>query len=325
MVNSSELGTFNHEVIAAVNGVSILVCLLAAILVLRLKLYRKLVYRLALYQVLSALVMSLVDALQAVFINYGKSPKLYSHICIAIGWMILYAEWMKLLFTMWVTFHLFCFAVLHKNLKLEVLYVVTSLTVPAVVAIIPLVTHSYGLNSDGDVCYIYANTSIAFIERLALWDGPAMFILIIASTTMVVMVIKLTSQVFRRSKYEPITDGDQFWKAVKQLLPLAAFPILFFIFEIPVLIFHINTTQRSTPSEAMLLSGPAVSVSFWSASAGTTVLIHISVARLCGRKRELLKPVPINVSDSHLKFTQHMASESHANSATRFSLPPASV
>ena len=324
MVNSSELITFNHAVIAAVNGVSVLVCLLAAILVLRLKLYKTLVYRLALYQVVSALVMSSIDSLQTVFINYDASPDVYSHICVAVGWMILYAEWMKLLFTIWVTFHLFCFGVLHKNLKkLEVLYVVTSLLVPALIAIVPLVTHAYGLNSDGDVCYIYANTSVAFIERLALWDGPAMLMLIAASIAMIVMVIKLASQVLRRSKYEPITDGDQFWKAVKQLLPLATFPILFLIFEIPVLIFHINTTSHSMPNEGMLISGPGVTVSLWSTASGATVIIHISVARICGRKRKSIKP--INVSDSHLLFTQHLATGSHANSATHFSLPPASV
>eukprot|EP00731_Ephydatia_muelleri_P013181 Em0007g491a len=324
MVNSSELITFNHAVIAAVNGVSVLVCLLAAILVLRLKLYKTLVYRLALYQVLSALVMSSIDSLQTVFINYDASPDVYSHICVAVGWMILYAEWMKLLFTIWVAFHLFCFGVLHKNLKkLEVLYVVTSLLVPALIAIVPLVTHAYGLNSDGDVCCIYANTSVAFIERLALWDGPAMLMLIVASIAMVVMVIKLASQVLRRSKYEPITDGDQFWKAVKQLLPLATFPILFLIFEIPVLIFHINTTSHSTPNEGMLISGPGVTVALWSMASGATVIIHISVARICGRKRKPIKP--LNVSDSHLLFTQHLATGSHANSATRFSLPPASV
>ena len=324
MVNFSELITFNHAVIAAVNGVSILVCLLAAILVLCLKLYKILVYRLALYQVLSALVLSSIDSLQTVFINYDESPDVYSHICVAIGWMILYAEWMKLLFTIWVAFHLFCFGVLHKNLKkLEVLYVVSSLLIPMSIAIVPLVTHAYGLNSDGDVCYIYANTSVAFIERLALWDGPAMFMLIAASIAMVVMVIKLTSQVFRRSTYEPITDGDQFWKAVKQLLPLATFPILFFIFEIPILIYHLYATQHSTPNEGMLISGPAVSVALWSASSGATVIVHISVARICGRKRKPIKP--INVSDSQLLFTQHVATGSHSNSATRFSLPQPSM
>ena len=55
-------------------------------------------------------------------------PKLYDRACIALGWFSMYSQWMKLLFTVWVTFHLFCFGVLHKNLKkFEVLYVVTSL------------------------------------------------------------------------------------------------------------------------------------------------------------------------------------------------------
>ena len=149
---------------------------------------------------------------------------------------------------MWVTFHLFCFAVLHKNLKkLEVLYVVTSLLVPAVIACVPLITDTYGRSPDGAYCYIYVkeNENSASIERFALWDGPAMIILLAASTAMVVMVIKLTGRVCLRSKYEPITDGDRFWKALKQLLPLAAFPILFLVFEIPIYSYIMYMQQQS--------------------------------------------------------------------------------
>ena len=315
-------GIIKHVVIASANGVSVLVCLLAAILVLRLKLYKKLVYRLALYQVLSALVMASVGVMQVMFINYDDSPNIYDRICTVIGFLGLYAEWMKLLFTMWVTFHLFCFGVLHRNLKkFEVLYVVTSLLVPALIAAVPLVTHTYGMSSDGAFCYIYANTSVAFIERLALGDGPAMFILIAASTAMVVMVIKLANQVCRRCEYEPITDGDQFWKALKQLLPLAAFPVLSFMFEIPVFIYHVYSTKYSIPKEELLISGFVCS-SLWNASSGATVIIHVSVVQICGRKRKSIQPV--YVSDS--QFThQRMATGSHANNATQFSLPPVSV
>ena len=70
-----------------------------------------------------------------------------------------------------------------------------------------------------------------------------------ASTAMVVLVIKLASQVYRRSKYELITDGDQFSNALKQPLPLAIIPLLFFIFEIPVFTFQIlpfNTQCRNS-------------------------------------------------------------------------------
>ncbi|KAL5509180.1 hypothetical protein EMCRGX_G004498 [Ephydatia muelleri] len=186
MANSSATNILNHTIFAVANGVSVVMCLLAAILVLRLNLYKTIVYRLALYQVLSALAMASVGAMQVVFINYDDSPNIYGH-----------------------------------NLKkLEVLYVVSSLLVPALIAIVPLITHTYGLSPGGNICYIYANTSVAFIERLALWDGPAMLMLIAVSTAMVAMVIKLASQVCRRSmQYEPITDGDQFWKVLKQLLP----------------------------------------------------------------------------------------------------------
>ena len=265
------------------NSVSLLVCLLAAILVLILKLYKKVVYRLALYQVLASLALATNGILQDILIHYSSTN---GRECIAMGWWLLYAEWMKLLFTMWVTFHLFCFAVLHKNLKkLEVLYVVTSLLVPAGIACIPLITKTYGHSPDGTYCYIYAEDGdVASIERFAIWDGPTMFILLAASIAMVVMVIKLTGKVCLRSKYEPITDGDRFWKALKQLLPLAAFPILFLVFEIPIFIFHVYATTSSTPNMALEIS-KNVFFSLWSMTSGGTLLVHIFVVRCWTKKR----------------------------------------
>ena len=272
-------------VITVANSVSVLVCLLAIILVLILKLYKKVVYRLALYQVLASLVLATDLILQAILLGYRYRPS-YGRECIALGWLLLYGEWMKLLFTMWVTFHLFCFAVLHKNLKkLEVLYVVTSLFVPAVIACIPLITKSYGHSPDGTHCYIYDKDGyVASIERFALWDGPAVIILLAASIAMVVMVIKLTGRVCLRSKYEPITDGDQFWKALKQLLPLAAFPTLFLVFQIPTFIFHVYATTSSMPNMALQISR-SVFFSLLSMSSGGTLLVHIFVVRCWTKKK----------------------------------------
>eukprot|EP00731_Ephydatia_muelleri_P038202 Em0678g2a len=157
MVNSSEISITNHVVFSSAHGVSVVVCLLAAILVLRLK---TLVYRLALYQVLSALAMASVGALQVMrFINYAdESSDIYLRICTAIGFLEVYTEWMKLLFTTWVTFHLFCFAVFHKNMKkLEALYVVTSLLVPALIAALLLVTQTYGSRYAGSIYMLHSS------------------------------------------------------------------------------------------------------------------------------------------------------------------------
>ena len=143
-MNSSDTGSNSIDYV--VNSVSLLGCLVAAILEFALKLHKKIVYRLALYyQVLAGLILALAQLLQVFEVNYLTDPKLYDRACIALGWFGMYSQWMKLLFTVWVTFHLFCFGVLHKNLKkFEVLYVVTSLILPAVIAAVPLITRSYG-------------------------------------------------------------------------------------------------------------------------------------------------------------------------------------
>ena len=177
--SSSDDNVSSAILFCALNVVSTLVCISAAVLALCLGLYKKLVYRLALYQVLASLAFATVETLEIIFVNYDKAPEVYGRLCATIGYLIIYSEWMKLLFTMWVTFHLFCFAVLHKNLKkLEVLYVVTSLLAPAVIAVVPLLTKSYNISPLG--CYIY--------ELFALWNASALIILFVASIAMVVMV-----------------------------------------------------------------------------------------------------------------------------------------
>ena len=268
---------------AIMNSASILVCLLAAILVFAFQLHKKLVYRLALYQVLAALMLALVQLLEVIEYRYmyAIDPDLY-RLCIALGWFNMYSQWVKLLFTIWVTFHLFCFGVLHKNLKkLELLYVVTSLLVPAVIAVVPLTTHSYGYSSV-DVCYIPAyaagnNETLrnAIIERFALWHAPAMVILLALSIMMAVMVVKLAHKVCWRLKHDPTTGGDQFQKALKQLLPLAAFPVLFFLFIIPVFIYNIYYSFITpTPSYNLTIAF----IFLWSMTSGLVLIVHITVA-----------------------------------------------
>ena len=327
---SSSNATSYNILFTAINCVSVLVCLLAAILVILFKLLNKLVYRLALYQVLASLAFAMVEVFEIIFINYSQSPDVYGQVCTAIGLLSLYTRWVKLLFTMWVAVHLFWFAVLHMNLKkLEALYVATSLLAPVVIAVVPLITHNYGFHPSDNNCFIFKygqndSHSIAYIERIALWDGPAMVILITASTAMVVMVIYLAHRVRRRSTYEPITDGDQFWKALKQLLPLTAFPILFLVFEIPNFIYHVrssdNAPNTTTPSmfAAMLL------ISQWSMASGITLLLHILVTQ----RHKYIKNsnhVAYHNSSNCRTVKLESAAGLPVNSNTNFSLPSSSI
>ena len=285
MANSSSVNVFSIVFFTATNSVSLLVCLLAAILVFRLKLHTKVVYRLALYQVLAALAFATVEVLEIVFItdtnDIGNSSNVhnskYSSGCNAIGWLVVYTQWMKLLFTMWVTFHLFCFVVFYKNMKkLEVLYVVTSLLVPAVIACVPLITRSYAISINRR-CYIDHHE---LVERTVLWNVPAMIILLASSIAMVVMVTKLLHKVCGwRSQYEVLTDRNQFWMAFKQLIPLAAYPILFLVFILPVVIMDVIDAHSSTiPVETVSISN-ALFTSLWSLTSGATLIVHVTLAR----------------------------------------------
>ena len=295
MVNSSCDGDHSTYsiIIGASNCASAVPCLFAAISVCDLKLYVKAVYRLALYQVLASFAFSVVEAFQIVFINRNQNTHFYDQVCTAIGFLIMYAQWTKLIFTMWITFHLFCLGVFHKNLKkLEPLYVVTSLIVPAVIAVVPLTTKTYGL-SPFATCWIYSSDVTSTVETFTLWYGPAMLILIASSTVMIAMVIKLVQRVcWRRLKYEDLSDGDQFWKALKQILPLAAFPILFCFFVVPSLIYHIYYIVVPSCNDALFLA-TSVSFSLWSMACGITLIIHISVTR-CSAKRRVQIPPGIN-------------------------------
>ena len=331
-MNSSDDDSSDKYVV--INALSVFVCLLAAILVFILGLHDKIVYRLALYQVLAALVIAIAQLLQ-VLIGNAK----YNSVCIALGWFGMYFQWVKLLFTVWTTFHLFCFAILHKNLKkLEVLYAVTSLLVPIVIAAVPLITHSYGYSSV-DGCYIPAyagNVTLnnAIIERFALWDGPAMVILLVLSITMAVMVTKLGGRVYGRLQYEQITDGDQFSKALKQLLPLAAFPILFFLFtyHYSYMTSTIPLSLHATPNENVILTAD-IFIFLWSLTSGLTLIVHITVVRVpvcirCCRsvKKKEHAPAPVS-SYLDVTFGNALGSKDRkpVNSNTSFPLPNNSI
>ena len=282
-------------VFSATNGLSMAVCLLAIILVGALKLYKKPVYRLALYQVVASLSFATACVVGVIFINYNEAPEVYSRLCVAVGFWYLLTQNLMLFSTLWLTFHLFCFAVFYKNMKkFELFYIVSSLLISAIFSIVPLITDvSYGFN--GVTCWIrvrnencssYRRTDIEIIEQFTLWYGPSTTLLVIESTVLLIMVAILVCRYRRRIKYsgESVNHEDQNWKAAKQLLPLAVYPMLFCVLIIPPIVFNAYTYTPQPPSPALIYAG-VTSVAAWSLSAGTTLILHVILSAACSRKR----------------------------------------
>ena len=271
--------------LGSLSSVSVVTCLVALLSVLCLRLYSKFLYRLATYQVLASLLHALVGVSQLTFIEYSESKHVS---CVVVGFMLQSATMMKLCLAGWITFHIFCFAVLFKNLtKLEPLYVITSLAVPIALATVPIATKSYG--PTGEWCWIPSKKCgtlypTGAIEQLVLNYAPLIMFLVLDSA---VMLITLGTVYRRAHRNETDRDTEVFGRkqnmmAFKQLLPLVAYPITFCILVVPPLIYRAYREASSLPNPELLVLS-TVCISAYSFSSGLTLIIHIAVVKLRNR------------------------------------------
>ena len=274
------------------------------------KLYKQLAYRLALYQVLAAMAYGAVCSMQAIFVNYDKHPVIYSRVCQVVASLTFNLEWVKLLFTTCVTFHLFCFAVFYKNLKkLEFVYITVSTLIPTVLASIPYITHTYG--RAGAWCWIqdWENNCPPDIfeagnaETFALWFGPALFILLLDSVAMVAMGIALTCRAHkdRDKAHELLLSTNRAHKsALNQMLPLLAYPIIFFVFFAVIFAHRLYNAQPHRPNYYLLKASAAMSPGM-GIVAGWALVLHIAVAK-CKVKRQKQNGGSVDANDDFVTY-----------------------
>ena len=217
--------------------VSIVTSLVAVVLIVVMKLYMQFMYRLALYQEFSSIFISLtqcVGLLQLKFPGDGQQTYNPTAACTASALLLQYALWIKLMFTVWLIFHLFVLAVFLKNLqRLELLYVFSSLLIPIIPTCIPLFTQAYG--QDGARCWIKERSTNCtpfdegLIERYVLWYGPAIVALMIVNLATLVMLYVMKRRAYAEVDPEltPLVKKNK--QALKQMLPLVFYPLLFLV------------------------------------------------------------------------------------------------
>ena len=200
---------------SSVGTAAIVVCLVALIMAFKFKLHKFFIHRLAIYQVLSATLYSIVCVMEVIFIKYrydGDDSRYdndpYHIPCIIEGFMLEYTLWIKLMFTFCLTFHLFCLSVRHvKFAQLEVFYVLTSVFGPLLFIWIPFISISksgiiYG--RAGAWCWIqnWKNNNSSqdlepgVIEQYVLLYGPAISGLILCGAAVLVIAVVLICQAY---------------------------------------------------------------------------------------------------------------------------------
>ena len=276
---SNVTNSFQIYIVGSLGAVSVGTCIVALCWLIYLKLYKQFLYRLAAYQVTGSLLHALFLVCQFRFLEYNDSKY---RSCEVVGYLLQIAGWTKICFGCWITFHLFCFAVLLKNMrKLEPLYVISSILVPIVVSSVPLITKSYG--PTGLWCWIQSETCgrsliAGFIEQIALWYGITFVLLVLQCIAMVTMMITVYYRAHGNSGENVFSREHK--KAFRQLLPLVAYPVLFCILIVPTLISRVYMYSFESPTtNSGLLILSTICIPSWSFSAGVTLIVHIGVLR----------------------------------------------
>ena len=327
--------------------ISIIMCLIAIAIAVKFKLHKYFVHRLAIYQVLSAMLYDAFLALEMIFINYNKNKPVYYPICVAEAFLIEYTIWIKLLFTCCLTFHLFCFSVFHVSLnRLEIVYVLISTLGPALFTWIPFVSGLYGLA--GAWCWIQNwkgdNASKKLpqgeIEQYTLLYGPAIFCLLLCGVAVGIVTAILVHRAYNCNccnnkahddddEHQPLLkeqQTEQRKKVLREMLPLVSYPILSFMFYVPACINRVIGSVLQSPSFISFMWG-GMSLPFISLLAAFSLIVHIFILeypkrRSTGKKRKQL----VNVAQRIKSITDVFTTDTVASTAARthFEVPPES-
>ncbi len=312
---------------------SMVFCIIAVTMVIGLRLYTRFAYRLAMYQVLGSLFWSLSNVLLLLQLNYDQHSESSRASCYLEAFTIEYSMWVKLLFTLWLVFHLFCYVVLLKNLKkLEWLYVTSTVFFPLVCIVwIPFIHGNYGIA--GAWCFIRIwkddcateKYPEGIAEMFALFYAPVAVALALIALAIFIMVVVMVQRAYRNKDLERqpflAEHNEANRKVVKQLLPLLAYPIIYFALFLFPLINRLYDTLGNGTGYAFDIAHVFTSgiMGFF---AGLALMIHICCLKFPSKSS---RPKARKETDN---LASRNPSSSYANLSTantRYSLQRESV
>ena len=160
-----------------------------------------LVYRLGLYQVLSATLFGIADGVYF-WLNSVTAKDLVYAFVLALGLL-------KVMLNMWVVVHLFALAVLHKNMRRwEIIYLVTSISVALLFCCLLIIG-------------VYAKDVDLFNDIVLIVMAAVASVLLVSSIVLAIaMIVTLCWRACRNKKLSQL--DQQHKKALYQMVPLLA-------------------------------------------------------------------------------------------------------
>ena len=205
-------------------------CAVAIAAMVFFRLFTLLTHRLILYMLVAILSYSLSAAAKLVglWLNFWLEER-YNDVCITLGFFTMYLAWAMLLSTLMVTLHLTSMVLMpsyYQSLsKMEPFYLLFPWICPLFVVWIPFLHNNYGIS--GSWCWIRllnencSQNKEGEIEVYALWYGELIFGLVLNNIALVIIALTLCKRAYKN------TTSLDYRKALKQTLPLIAYPITY--------------------------------------------------------------------------------------------------
>ena len=320
-----------NKILCVSGGVAILsgLCCILALAAVTIKRLYKVIYRLAMYQVTAALLQSFVLVFDFVLIDYNEEELYYQVSCKYTAVMAQFLLVMNVLFISWLTFHLFAFVVFFKDLnRLEWLYISSSVLIPLLIACIPFITDSYGVV--GAWCYITSLKDegncttrpdvVGITEQFTLYYGPAAFLFTVNMIAIFVMTVTMACRTWTHKAYmdgEPHPEeSNQYAKALKQILPLVAYPIIHFVLFLAAFSNRIYTAKEGTAAFGFTVAHAATQ-SLRGFFDGLSLIVHIAMSV----KKGSLRSRSLGAKTDHNNATYGSVTPYTSGALTTFTLP----
>ena len=301
---------------STVGVAAIIVCSTAIAMAAYFKLFRVFFHRLAIYQVLAAMLCSVVCVLQVVFINYNEntSDDVYHPICVFEGFVLEYTMWIKLMFTFCLTFHLFfyltctrCRERFNNFNQIETIYILVSMLGPLLFTWIPFVS----INSSGIIyglagawCWIQNwrndnasdNLPQGEYEQYFLLYGPAIICLLLSVVAAVVIIVAIIRLAYNCCGFKDnCSNREQIErkKMFKVILSLVSYPILSLLFYIPAFIYRLIGSISTSPNFTSFIWS-AIFLPLVGLLAGVSLIIHIIILKCSNTQDEGARDETLN-------------------------------
>eukprot|EP00731_Ephydatia_muelleri_P021326 Em0013g1053a len=273
-----------------ISGVSIAIAVIPSIVVFYLRLHRQFTYRVAFYQVLGAILYHCAGILATLFpLAIDHNKKHFVPVCQFAAFSLTFFFWVKLFFVSFIVVHLFIYAVIYRSIKrFEPAYIVSSIICSLVIATVPFMTKTYGLA--GPWCWIEnrqddCSSQVLLdgvIEQFALYYVPGLACLAVDSVLAAAMVTILYLRAQREKKRDPTIKRQPLQEAIKQMLPLVAYPMLFLLLLLPGFANRVYGATPNQPSVGLTYFS-TVSIALWGFVGGAALSLHIMIMRYSQR------------------------------------------